>query len=108
MCFRFVLGGVLVSLFAALGSCFKPKTFAGLFGSAPPIALVSLGIAYYEHGSAHVAELARSMLLGAAALLVYSACCAALIGVRRLPVWLGAGASWLSWGLVAATLLVFG
>lgn len=97
-----------MSLFAAVGSCFKPKTFAGLFASAPPIALISLGIACHEHGSAHVAVLARSMVLGAAALLVYSCCCSALLDVRRLPVWLGAAASWLAWGLVATTLLLLG
>ena len=57
--FRFLLGGVFVSAFAAIGSSFKPRSFAGLFGSAPSIALVSLAVAFAQHGSAHVA-LARS------------------------------------------------
>jgi hypothetical protein len=30
---RMVLGGSLVSAFAALGDVFKPKRFAGLFGA---------------------------------------------------------------------------
>jgi uncharacterized membrane protein (GlpM family) len=103
---RFLLGGVMVSVFAAVGSCFQPKTFAGLFGSAPPIALVSLGIAFYGKGAGQVETLSRSMALGAIALFVYSACCLALIGVRRLPVWLGAALAWLGWGSVAALLLL--
>ena len=31
---RFVIGGFIVSLFAALGDALKPKSFAGLFGAA--------------------------------------------------------------------------
>jgi hypothetical protein len=30
--FRFAVGGLIVSLFAALGDVLKPKSFAGLFG----------------------------------------------------------------------------
>jgi hypothetical protein len=32
---RFVLGGLLVSLFAAIGTVLQPASFAGMFGSAP-------------------------------------------------------------------------
>ena len=32
--FRFVIGGLVVSLFAVIGDVLKPKSFAGLFGSA--------------------------------------------------------------------------
>jgi hypothetical protein len=101
---RFMLGGVLVSLFAAVGSAFKPKTFAGLFGSAPPIALASLAIAFHEHGPAHVTRLGRSMVLGTAALFTYSVCCLLLLRVRELPVLAGAVLSWLAWAGVAAGL----
>src|SRR5438552_736346 len=100
--FRFVLGGVLVSVFAAFGSCFKPKTFAGLFGAAPSVALVSLGIAFCEHGAEYVKLLGRSMVLGAAALFVYSACCVAFVALRRLPVVLGAALAWAGWVAVAS------
>ena len=102
--FRFLLGGVFVSLFAAVGSAFKPKTFAGLFGAAPPIALVSLAIAFHEHGPAHVARLGRSMVFGAIALAGYSASCLLLLRWRALPVLVSAALAWLSWGAVAATL----
>ena len=36
---RFAIGGLVVSLFAMLGDVFRPKSFAGLFGAAPSIAL---------------------------------------------------------------------
>ena len=32
---RFIVGGVAVSAFAALGDMLRPKSFAGLFGAAP-------------------------------------------------------------------------
>ena len=40
--FRFFIGGAAVMFFALLGDLFKPKSFAGLFGAAPSIALASL------------------------------------------------------------------
>jgi len=103
---RFLIGGALVSLFAAVGSGFQPKTFAGLFGSAPPIALTSLSLAFFRDGTAHVELLSRSMLLGAAALAVYSLVCSWLVRVRALPVVLSAVLSWAAWGLVAGVLFV--
>jgi len=42
---RFLIGGAVVCLFAALGDALKPKSFAGLFSAAPSIALASLGLA---------------------------------------------------------------
>ena len=38
---RFFVGGVVVSVFAALAEIFRPKSFAGLFGAAPSIALAT-------------------------------------------------------------------
>lgn len=75
---RFVVGGVAVSAFAVLADVLRPKSFAGLFGAAPSIALATLGIAIVQHGSGYAATEARSMMLGAVALFLYSA------GVCRL------------------------
>lgn len=102
--FRFLLGATLVSLFAAIGSAFKPKTFAGIFGAAPPIALASLAVASHEHGPIHVQQLARSMALGALALACYSATCIALLAIRGLPVVASAALAWASWALAATCL----
>ena len=47
---RFVVGGVIVSAFAALGGIVKPKSFAGLFGASPSVALATLGLTIQASG----------------------------------------------------------
>jgi hypothetical protein len=69
---RFVTGGIVVSAFAVLGDVLRPKSFAGLFGAAPSVALATLGLALWKQGSGYVSIEARSMILGALALAVYS------------------------------------
>ncbi len=39
---RFIAGGIIISVFALIGDVLKPKSFAGLFGAAPSVALVTL------------------------------------------------------------------
>ena len=62
---RFLVGGVVVSLFAALGDVLRPKSFAGLFGAAPSIALATIGLTIHREGKAYAALECRSMILGA-------------------------------------------
>jgi len=69
---RFLIGGFVVSLFSIISDLLKPKTFAGLFGAAPSVALASLGLTVLMQGTATGATEARSMILGAAALFVYA------------------------------------
>ncbi len=69
---RFLAGGIIVSVFAMLGDLLRPKSFAGLFSAAPSVALASLGIVVATKGSDFAAIQARSMILGAIALLLYS------------------------------------
>lgn len=101
---RFVLGGLVVSAFAAIGTLFKPPTFSGLFGAAPSVAIASLALADHQHGAGYVAIEARSMVLGGVALAAYSAACVVLTRRHHLPVWLGAGLAWIAWGAVALAL----
>lgn len=62
---RFLIGGLVVTLFAIIGDVLRPKSFAGLFGAAPSIALVTLGLTIARNGSQHAATESRSMILGA-------------------------------------------
>ena len=101
---RFFLGGLIVSLFAVAGDLFKPKTFAGLFGAAPSVALTTLAIAYATKGSPYVAVEARSMVLGSVAFFVYGLVCVAATRSERAPVWVGAALAWGAWGAVAFSL----
>ena len=95
---RFVAGGLIVSVFAVLGDILRPKSFAGLFGAAPSVALVTLSLAFFEHGGGYVATEARSMILGAIAFGAYSLLvCQLLMRVRcsALTATLTASVAWL-------------
>ena len=67
---RVVLGGVVVSEFAILGNVLKPKSFAGLFGAAPSVALATLTLPVVQHGKVYASVEARSMILGALAFFI--------------------------------------
>ena len=69
---RFLIGGIVVSLFAVLGDILHPKSFAGLFGAAPSIALATIGLTIHHDGKAYAAIECRSMILGAIAFFVYA------------------------------------
>ena len=47
---RFIVGGLFVSAFAVLGDLLKPKSFAGLFGAAPSVALATLILTINSRG----------------------------------------------------------
>jgi hypothetical protein len=80
---RFVAGGAVVSLFAIVGDVLRPKSFAGLFGAAPSVALATLMLVFWSKGSIYAAIEGCSMILGAVALAVYSfVVCQLLIRVR--------------------------
>lgn len=82
---RFLVGGIIVSAFAVLGNLFKPKTFAGLFGAAPSVALATLAITVSKNGAAYASVEARSMLAGAVAFFCYSIVVVLLITRLQLP-----------------------
>jgi uncharacterized membrane protein (GlpM family) len=71
---RFLIGGAVVSGFSVLGDLFRPKSFAGLFGAAPSVALATLALTVNAEGPEFVAIEARSMVLGAIAFFVYASC----------------------------------
>src|SRR5258706_328165 len=52
--FRFLAGGIVVSAFAVLGDVLRPKSFAGLFGAAPSVALATLSLALWKEGGDYV------------------------------------------------------
>jgi uncharacterized protein DUF3147 len=71
---RFIIGGVSVSFFSLLGDIFKPKSFAGLFGAAPSVALATLALTISKEGTHYAAIEAKSMMLAAVAFLIYASC----------------------------------
>jgi hypothetical protein len=101
---RFLAGGLIVTAFATLGEIFKPKTFAGMFGAAPSIAIVSLGLVYVKRGGADTVVEARWMAIACAAMLAYCATAVVLTRAREVPVWAAAAGSWAAWFAVAIAL----
>jgi hypothetical protein len=105
---RFVIGGVVVSAFAVLGDVFKPKSFAGLFGAAPSVALATLGLTFAIEGAAYATTEARSMMAGAIAFFAYASFVswvlmrykprALWVTLGSIPLWLGtAFGLWYVW-----------
>ncbi|HZQ74568.1 MAG TPA: DUF3147 family protein [Burkholderiales bacterium] len=94
---RFVIGGLVVSLFSVLGDLFRPKSFAGLFDAAPSVALATLALAVAKEDALYAGIESRSMIAGALALLVYSQltswllmrdkCSSLVASVASLPAW---------------------
>src|ERR1700742_1760587 len=94
---RFLIGGMVVSLFAALGDVLRPKSFAGLFGAAPSVALATLTLAFLKDGGATVAIESRSMFLGALAFLLFSVVVCQLLVRFRHPAITATGSTLLHW-----------
>jgi uncharacterized membrane protein (GlpM family) len=82
--FRFVIGGLMVSLFALIGDLIKPKSFAGIFGAAPSVALATLALTIASKGHQYAADELRATICGAAAFFVYASTVSWLIMRYRL------------------------
>jgi hypothetical protein len=94
----------MVSTFAVVGDSWKPKTFGGLFGAAPSVAVATLGIAVVEDGTNAASVEARWMAIGSIAMVAYSVACIVACRFERIPVWLAAALSWAIWIAVAVGL----
>jgi hypothetical protein len=70
--FRFVIGGLVVAAFSSVSDLLRPKSFAGLFGAAPSVALATLGLTLVHDGVVYASLEARSMVAGAIAFLIYA------------------------------------
>jgi hypothetical protein len=94
---RFLAGGLLVSGFAILGDVLRPKSFAGLFGAAPSVALASLSLAFAKDGAAYVAIESRSMVFGALGFLIFCVIVCHLLMRWRFSATVATGSSLLAW-----------
>ena len=101
---RFLAGGLIVSVFAMIGDVLRPKSFAGLFGAAPSVALVSLSLALAKHGGGYVSIEGRSMILGAVAFALYSFLVCQLLMRARLSALTATAAATVAWLAVAVGL----
>ncbi|TMD96952.1 MAG: DUF3147 family protein [Chloroflexi bacterium] len=97
---RGLAGGALVVLFAVAGELLRPKSFGGIFATAPSVALASLVVTALAKSETAVWASALGMVVGAVALV--AACVVGIDAVKRFGALRGAAASLLVW-LVAAT-----
>jgi hypothetical protein len=51
--YRFIVGGLVVSLFSVIGDVLRPKGFAGLFAAAPSVALATLSLVILTQGASY-------------------------------------------------------
>ena len=96
---RFIIGGLFVTAFALIGDVLKPKSFAGLFGAAPSVALATLALTVISEGAGVAATESVSMMVAAIALFCYASCMSWIMMHRPhrtiwttiavLPVWAG-------------------
>jgi hypothetical protein len=84
---RFVIGGLVVSLFALFADVLRPRSFAGLFSAAPSVALATLTLTLVKDGHAYAAIEARSMIAGALAFLVYACVVGRMVARTSWPTW---------------------
>ena len=105
---RFLIGGAAVAAFSFIGGLFLPKSFAGLFGAAPSVALATLAMTVFKNGKPYAAIEAHSMIGGAIAFFLYASVTSAVLMTRRfstlrtttacMTVWFGSAfVLWLAW-----------
>ncbi|MGC1869822.1 MAG: DUF3147 family protein [Acidobacteriaceae bacterium] len=105
---RFLIGGAAVAVFSFIGCLFSPKSFAGLFGAAPSVALATLFLTVSHSGKQYAAIETRSMIGGAIAFLLYAFCVSLILSTKRfsalsatlasMPVWFASAfLLWLVW-----------
>jgi hypothetical protein len=83
---RFLVGGAVVSFFAIVGDALKPKSFAGLLGAAPSVALATLSLTVLKNGRFYAATEAESMVLGAIAFFIYACLVSTVLMRGKAPV----------------------
>jgi hypothetical protein len=103
-----LIGGAMVALFSFIGCLFSPKSFAGLFGAAPSVALATLFLTVSNNGRQYAAIETRSMIGGGIAFLLYALCVTLILTTKKfsalsaslasMTVWFGgAFMLWLVW-----------
>ena len=98
---RFLIGGSIVAVFAAIGDVVEPKSFAGIFGAAPSVALATLILTIDSKGKIYAATELRSTIAGALALFAYAAIASHILIKRNLSANLVASVCVALWMVVA-------
>jgi hypothetical protein len=96
---RGLAGGSLVVVFALVSEVIKPKAFAGLFASAPSVAVASLAITTIVDGAGKAGQASTGMVVGGVAM---AACCVIAVGaIPRLRALRGSLVAVAGWGVTS-------
>jgi hypothetical protein len=98
---RFIIGGLIVSVFAVIGDVLRPKTFAGIFGAAPSVALATLGLTFALKGPSYAGMEGKAMVAGGVAFIAYSLVLGVVLLRSRAKSLVVAGSGWVLWGAIA-------
>jgi len=98
---RFLLGGLLVSLFAVIGDVVRPRRLGGVFAAAPSVALATLALTIGHSGRALASIEARSMMLTGLAFVLYACVVSRALLRGHWPVWAVTLAALVVWGIGA-------
>ncbi len=92
---KFVLGGVLVCLFALIAEVCQPKRFAGIFSAAPSVLLAGLAVTLLSQSSSAAQLTAEGAVVGALGMVAY--CLVAIPSTKRFKALGGSALSLLAW-----------
>ncbi len=96
---KFLVGGLLVCVFALISQVCKPKQFAGIFSAAPSVLLAGLAITLLTKGATHAALTTQGAIAGAVGLVAY--CFMATPAIKRFKTTIGVILSLLGWSLAS-------
>ena len=96
---RFVVGGLLVCVFALISEICKPKQFAGIFSAAPSVLLAGLIITLMTKGASHAVLTAEGAIAGAVGMIFF--CIIATPLIKRYRALVGSLLSLIGWFVVS-------
>ncbi|MGH2480305.1 MAG: DUF3147 family protein [Ktedonobacteraceae bacterium] len=101
---RFLVGGVLVCVFAFISEICMPKQFAGIFSAAPSVLLAGLIITLLAKGAPTAALTAQGAIAGAVGMIVF--CLVAHRTITRYRALPGSSLALVSWFFVSFAVFV--
>lgn len=96
---KFLVGGILVCVFAFISDVFMPKRFSGIFSSAPSVLVAGLAVTLIADGASKAQLTAEGAIAGAIGMIAF--CLVAVPAIRRLKAMKGSLVALAVWCAVA-------
>jgi hypothetical protein len=102
---RFIVGGLLVCVFALISQICMPKQFAGIFSAAPSVLLAGLIITLFTKGASHAVLTAQGAIFGALGMIAF--CFIATPAIKQHKALVGSIVSFAGWFLISCSTFAF-